>query len=568
MGRPKTFSDAESKRYDLQSKGTLAEFYKIGDKKHGIEEGIIAKKMGFGLKSTKNPNSKKYQYKWLIKHQDTYATISDFIGARIMRFFIGDRAPKNKIIRNSQGEILLASRIIEDLKTINKRYGRQNRKKWLMASKDIKEFSFVKALGVFLMDSDRNGGNDSAVPDQDDPSMLVSSGVDFARSLIFYNNFEFLKNDEHIFNQVNQGERLDPSDLVIIATNYWYKMPISIFINDDFIRDLKHIAQIYHSRREEFENVISGLVHKLKEVLSDDVLKDYAKKTTGRRNLEKALKKEFEIQAEKIGYFALCLELQKSIMDNDIEKFKSLIESNLALTFLKIKWLKKQGEETKRNPLPNTVEKYLDLVHKDKPEFQKTLSKILKRKHKEILFEKLLEIEKGVKFEDKINVRNTILEILKICDFTDKNRREELIKFFQDRVINSGLLTVKTVEKLSEVILNRVKIEEVPQTAKIRIEKSLNEILKFFDKSDSKEALVSLSLLLCLAFKGNPESKKMGLAWVEESLKTFTIKLLEISNNKTYTNDFKLINSVFEIGKKAIEILFVKVHLSEKIIKR
>ena len=558
------FKDVKSGKYDPARKDVLSEFYKVGKKKHGIEPGIIAKKFGGGLKPTKDPNSRKYKYKWLIKYQDVSATLNDYFGASIARFFIGDRAPKNKVIINSHGDVLLASRFIDGLRTVNDLYGRKNTKKWVRSADEISEFSFMKALGVFLMDSDRNGGNDASIPDSEKPKKLISSGVDFARSMIFYNNFNFLKNDRHIFSQVNNGERLDPSDVVIIATNDWYKMPISIFINDEFIKNLRSIAQIYNDRKTEFEAVISSLVDRVKKIVDKDVLKDYAKKITGSKNLAKGLKKEFALQSQKIVHFALCLELQKSIVEGDILKFKEILESNIELTFLKIKWLKGRGEQMKKNPAPNLLEEYLDSKHGDKPEFKKIFVEVVEKKQKEIIYQKLLEVEKG--FEG--SVRDSLFELLNLSDISSKKQRKQLIDFLDARVTRSEILTSEVIDRIANS-MSKIKVSSCRETPKKQLEKSIKEILKFFDKKDQKESLDSISLVISLAFRTNIDSKKTGIAWVEESLKIAASKLYEMSKDDAYKKDFKLLNCVFMMGKKTTELLHEKIYSkSSKIISR
>lgn len=540
------FKDVKSGKYDPARKDVLSEFYKVGKKKHGIEPGIIAKKFGGGLKPTKNPNSRKYKYKWLIKYQDVFATLNDFFGASIARFFIGDRAPKNKVIINSHGDVLLASRFIDGLRTVNDLYGRKNTKKWVRSKSEIGEFSFMKALGVFLMDSDRNGGNDASIPDSENQKKLISSGVDFARSMVFYNNFPFLKNDRHITEQVKSGERLDPSDVVIIATNDWYKMPISLFINDEFINDLRKIAKIYHDRRVEFEAVISSAVDRVKKIVDKHILKDYSKKITGSKNLAKGLKKEFAMQAQKIVHFALCLELQKSVMEGDIPKFKEILEKNVELTFLQIKWLKGRGEEMKGNPEPNSLGDYLDSQHQDKPEFKRALAEIMSNRKKEIIIQKLLEVERG--FE--VSIRDGVLELLKLSDVSSKKQREQLVEFFEARVESSGIMGIETIDGIAKK-MSKINISSCGDTPKKLLEKSIKEILKFFDKNNCKEGLHSLSLLLSLAFRSNLDSQKTGLAWVEESVKIAALKFCEMSSNQDYEMDFKSLNCIFNIEKNA-----------------
>ena len=233
------------------------------------------------------------------------------------------------MIKNSQEEVLIASRMIEGFRTIFEVFRSEKHTEiWRSATSKkggIAGIYEIKALHAFIANPDDHYGNDGTADNPDSTSKTrIAAMVDTGRSMCFKKKFSFLSwtND---LNHIHSGDEISPADLLRVRVGSHYQMPVEIFLNSEYAAALRAHYNKYIENKDQFNHMLKDAVDKLKFKVSPKKLKEYARKVGDSDDLYESLKGSFEKQAEKIREHADHLEVQMLLEQNEMQKLAYLM---------------------------------------------------------------------------------------------------------------------------------------------------------------------------------------------------------------------------------------------------
>lgn len=351
---------------------TLSRFEFDAPKKSGNELGFIAKKKT----SSDDETKKKYQYRWMVKKNDIDPT--EKISADIHRWFLGDKAPKTRLVTSNDGtEVLIASRFIDSFQTIanataplvKKEKSKAERVKLLNTAyeytfRELPSMYEVIAVALAAGNTDFHLENiGQTIPDPSAPEKKEAAIVDFGRSLAF--NADARLNPIEFPGVKELHGSLTPTDILRGVHKGHYHLNSDYFLNEAFAHALdtvvrrieknpENLAHAIHSSAREVLAAYRKFPHP--EYLEGDII-DHAGFGITMDNLgEKVADIMINERPAMLRDLSAQIRIQVALKEQDAEKLSSLLREHPEFTTKEVKWLTMDDSDTL--PKPSSLEAF------------------------------------------------------------------------------------------------------------------------------------------------------------------------------------------------------------------
>ncbi|MBL0317889.1 MAG: hypothetical protein IPP74_01055 [Alphaproteobacteria bacterium] len=295
------------------------------------------------------PKKSKYKNEWMLKYQSIEDTIAEKWGADIARFFVGERAPKIRLVKGRDKSILLASRFIKDFESLWSFSVRTNIEPYEAYEEvHLTGIHEVLALSILTLNYDIHMGNVGVVKDKngnDIASVLDCAGA-FGSRLGYEKFTRNRMNQPHLFDGMTKGDPVLPLDIVRGIHGGHYDISSSHFISLEFAdkleafsslskKDLTQLQRIIHSSAKEIGNAFK---HHPDTLGVAKALGRFGEAVT-LNNLGYQMCEVMDRNLVAGKELALQIRLQCALIQSNIDLLDTLLTEHPTLLGKKIKWL-------------------------------------------------------------------------------------------------------------------------------------------------------------------------------------------------------------------------------------
>jgi len=367
----RTQMENEYSHDDEKPKG-LERFKFVAAKTAGVEPGVIAKKKPI---SEPKQDSKKYEYQWMIKKQSTRENIADVMAADIARYFLGDNAPKDRLLKNKSSDSsksFIASRFIEGFQTLNEVYPDIDPRTadgklelYKKAYKDIPGMYDVAAVNLLIGNYDFHLENTGQVTkDKNGIPTKEAATIDFGKALNFnlvHSDLSFICNTKMQSDEKPEvGKPLSPQDLLRALHGEPYEFKSPIFLNDEFAKALDRTYEKFTSNPDHLESIVANTANGIKKSLSEEQMFGIYEQISPDANYENFADEMVKVVKERMNMMkelSLDIKTQIALKENDTQALDTLLKENPSLITKTFKWLPETNDP--KIPKSSSISEYV-----------------------------------------------------------------------------------------------------------------------------------------------------------------------------------------------------------------
>lgn len=490
-------------------------FFKSKDQ--GREVGVMVSK--------KHKPDRQYMLK---EYDDYFEALNEVLASASMRALLGDVIPKNKIIRSRDGRVLLFSKMLDGFVTLNDFYpsSMEQKEALIRAKKDIIGFIQLKAVHMVFSNLDDHLSNDGFILTDDGEK--VAASVDFGRALAFRYNKYLMDIYSHLSEKYGDAQVISPIDILKIKIGSHYNQPHELYLNKQYIFELRRVADCYANNPEKFYAAIEYAFKNIEQNISKDDLKDYALFIGDSPDLRISLKQALDTRVIQLRELADNLELECAIQRLDEELWHIFKYDPASLT-RSFTWLGENFEGSVLDFSLQNLQSYLDGELRTKDALQ--CLQIVLLQPVEIL---KLEFVSSDPYESK-ECRKKLINLLYIAFSKENSEQQEM----HDKLIEELNQDIfKTYQEIKSFFVPQKdrggRLVAVNKEGLKSILEKLDSVLQL-DPKDKKTAMLSI---LDLSLELSIDSNQRGSRWIEGSIQSF-INFLGSSSPKARSENVK-----------------------------
>ncbi len=314
------------------------------------------------------------------------------------RFFIGDNAPKDRLIGSEtqdSSKSFIASRFIENFQTLQSIYPEIDVRApggkvqmYEKAYKEIPGMYDVGAVNILIGNYDFHLENIGGVTkDKSRPDVREAAAIDFGKALNFQlvpSDLAFICSDKMKAEDKPQvGQPLKPADLMRALHGEPYEFSSPIFLNEEFAKALNRISDKVEQNPGHFERIVRSTAEKIKSQMTESQMQGIFEQISPQANYANFADEMVKAAKQRVvdmKEFALDINVQVALKDNDHKKLDALLKDNPQLLEKPIKWLAETNDP--QIPKASTIAEYakatgrsagvMEVIDKHSPQKEKT----------------------------------------------------------------------------------------------------------------------------------------------------------------------------------------------------